>query len=118
MDLRKVDSGMAASLESSRAWWVVVSAIGGLAAGLLLHASHRLARGLAALEVRVLNVESTVETHGAQLGDACFMSEHNAKVLRVLCERAGWGLEHVRQLPVLRQSGRGQASAEARAEVV
>ena len=109
---------MAPSLESTPASWVVVSAVGGLAAGLLLHASHRLARGLAALEVRLLNVESTVETHGAQLGDACFMCEHNAKVLRVLCERAGWGLEHVRQLPVLCQSGRGPASAEARAEVV
>ena len=35
------------------------------------------------------------------------MSEHNAKVLRLLCERAGWGLEHVRQLPVPRQGGRG-----------
>jgi hypothetical protein len=46
------------------------------------------------------------------------MSEHNAKVLRLLCERAGWGLEHVRQLPALRQGGRGQANTEARAEIV
>ena len=93
---------MAASLEGSRAWWLVMSVVGGLAAGLLLRASHRLARRLAVLELRVLNVESTVETHGAQLGDACFMSEHNAKVLRLLCERAGWSLQHVQQLPVLR----------------
>ena len=109
---------MAPSLESTPASWVVVSAVGGLAAGLLLHASHRLARGLAALEVRVLNVESTAETHGAQLGDACFMSGHNAKVLRLLCERAGWSLEHVRQLPVLRQGGRGHANSEVRAGIV
>ena len=111
-------TSMAPSLESTPASWVVVSAVGGLAAGLLLHASHRLARGLAALEVRVLNVESTVETHGAQLGDACFMSEHNAKVLRLLCERAGWSLEHVRQLQVLRQGGRGHANSEVRAGIV
>ena len=51
-----------------------------------MHASHRLARALAALEVRVLNIESTVETHSAQLGDACFMSEHNAKVSRLAVE--------------------------------
>ena len=111
-------TNMAPSLENTPAWWVVVSAVGGLAAGLLLHASHRLARGLAALEVRVLNVESTVDTHGAQLGDACFMSEHNAKVLRLLCERAGWSLEHVRQLPVPRQGGRGRANTQVRAEIV
>jgi hypothetical protein len=111
-------TGMAPTLQSTPASWVVVSAVGGLAAGLLLHASHRLARGLAALELRLLNVESTVETHAAQLGDACFMSEHNGKVLSLLCQRAGWGLEHVRQLPALRQCGRGQANTEARAEIV
>jgi len=64
------------------------SRAGGLAAGLLLHASHGLARRLAALGMRVLNVESTVETHGTQLGDACFMSEHNAKVPRNVHARA------------------------------
>ena len=100
---------MAASLESSGPWWLVVSAIGGLASGLLLHASHRLARQLAALELRVLNIERTVETHGAQLGDTCFMSEHNAKVLGLLCERSGWSLEHVRALPAQRTGARAGA---------
>jgi hypothetical protein len=104
---------MAASLESTGAWWVVASAVGGLAAGLLLHASHCLARRLAALEMRVLNVENTTEAHGTQLGDACFMSEHNAKVLRLLCERAGWSLEHVPPQAVLRQGMRGQVGAES-----
>lgn len=111
-------ASMAPSLESTGLWWAVVCAVGGLAAGLLLHASHRLARGLAALEMRVQNVECTVETHGMQLGDAFFMCEHNAKVLRLLCERGGWSLEHIQQIPVLRQGMRGYVGAEARAEHV
>lgn len=93
---------MAASLGNSKALWVALSTLGGLAAGLLLHARDRLARELAALEVRVLNIESRVDKQGARLCDACFMSEHNGKVLSLLCEQAGWGLEHAPPLRVQR----------------
>lgn len=111
-------TSMATGPDSISPSWVMVSVVGGLAVGLLLRANHGLARALAGLEVRMLNVETTVDTHGAQLGDVCFMSEHNAKVLGVLCERAGWSIEHVRQLPALRQGMRREASAEAPGHVV
>ena len=85
---------------------------------MLLHARHRMACALAALEVKVFNIESTLETYGTQLGDVCFMSEYNAKVQSMLCERVGWGLEHVQQLPVQRQGMRAHVGAEPRADVV
>ena len=86
---------MALHLSGHDAHWVFASIVGGLAAGLLLHASTRLAGRLAALERRMICLETHCESVAVQVADAAFMSKHNAQVAGVLCERVGWQLEHV-----------------------
>lgn len=85
---------MALHLSVHDAHWVFASIIGGLAAGLLLHASTRLAGRLAALEQRITCLETHCESLAVEVENAAFMSKHNAEVASVLCERVGWSLEH------------------------